>query len=485
MKYKLFSFITLCCFLALPHTSSAATFSEQLKGRILLQVQTHGEAWYVYPRDPHRYYLKDGPAAYNIMRAFGLGISNTDLSRLLAGNLTLKSKLRGWIVLKVQSHGEAYYVCPQDNNVYYLKDGPAAYNIMRRCSLGITNANLARIPVGSIGPSPSAPLFVENPTPIPTPIPAPTPTPIPTSPVPVSPTPIPSTTTTTVAPTPQPSPTTSSVSSLAGCQLFPADNPWNQDISQTAVHPNSATYINSISATRTLHADFGENQEYGIPFTTVGPTQSLVPITFTAYGDESDPGPYPIPLDATREVSGDHHVLVLQSSRCMLYELYNAARTTNGWSADSAAKWDLTSNALRTEGWTSADAAGLPILPGLVRYDEVAAGEIKHALRFTSAHSQNGHILPATHHAGTSNTAYPPMGLRVRLKADYDISKLTGQAKIIALAMKKYGMILADNGTSWYFSGATDPRWNDDELNQLKLVPGSAFEAVYTGEIRK
>jgi hypothetical protein len=163
--------------------------------------------------------------------------------------------------------------------------------------------------------------------------------------------------------------------------------------------------------------------------------------------------------------------------------MYNTHKTTNGWSADSGAIFDLSSNKLRPERWTSADAAGLPIFAGLIRYDEVAAGEIKHAIRFTAPRTQKGYIHPAVHYAGSNDTALPPMGLRVRLKADYDISKLTGQAKVIATAMKKYGMILADNGSPWFFGGAPDPRWKDDELNQLKTIPGNAFEAVDTGKI--
>lgn len=287
------------------------------------------------------------------------------------------------------------------------------------------------------------------------------------------------------SPTPPTPPPSSSVVSIAGCQVFPADNAWNQDVSKLPVHSKSSTFINSISATKTLHSDFGEEQQYGIPYNVVPGSQPKVPINFTAYGDESDPGPYPIPPNAKVEQSGDGHVLVLDKDNCKLYELYIASKNGTGWDAESGAVFDLKSNALRPLGWTSTDAAGLPILPGLVRYEEVAAGEIQHAIRFTSQRTQKGYILPATHHAGLSNMDYPPMGLRVRLKADYDISGLTGQAKVIATAMKKYGMILADNGGSWFFSGETNPGWNDDDLRQLTKIPGSAFEAVYTGEIKK
>jgi hypothetical protein len=211
-----------------------------------------------------------------------------------------------------------------------------------------------------------------------------------------------------------------------------------------------------------------------------------VPINFVEYGDESDPGPYPIPPDAPVEAGGDHHVLVIDSDTCMLYELYHAEYVGPGWEAGSGAVFDLNSNKLRPEGWTSADAAGLPIFPGLVRYDEVSAGEIRHALRFTVERSQRAYIHPATHYASDrDDPSLPPMGLRLRLKANYDISRYTGMAKVILTALKKYGMIVADNGTSWFITGATDPRWDDDDLNQLKKVPGSAFEVVKSGEIVK
>ena len=281
---------------------------------------------------------------------------------------------------------------------------------------------------------------------------------------------------------------------LAGCAVFPPDNPWNTDISAYPVHPNSDNFIANINGwgNDTLHADFGSYIYYGIPYTIVASTQPSLPITYDpqGYPDESDPGPYPIPPDAPIEggpdSTGDRHVLVLEKDNCILYELYNATFIGSAWQVWSSAKFDLRSNALRPDGWTSADAAGLPILPGLVRYDEVAAGAIKHAVRFTVKRSQQGYIHPATHQAGHStNPNYPPMGLRLRLKAGYDISGYTGQARVILEALRKYGMIVADNGTSWFITGASDPRWNDDDLNQLKSVPGSAFEAVYTGEIRQ
>lgn len=278
---------------------------------------------------------------------------------------------------------------------------------------------------------------------------------------------------------------------ISGCPIFPADNAWNQDVSSLPVHANSQNFINSIGNTTKLHADFGGNGEYGIPFVVVPQDQPMVGINFTAYGDESDPGPYPVPGNAPIEggasSDGDRHVLVLQQGICKLYELYRSFPQRDGsWNADSGAVYDLFSNALRPEYWTSADAAGLPILPGLARYDEVAAGSVNHALRFTVSRSQKGFIHPATHYASSSNDAnLPPMGLRVRMKADFDISRYTGQSRVILEGLKKYGMIVADNGSNWYITGAADTRWDDEDLNQLKTVPGSAFEAVDTGSIVK
>jgi hypothetical protein len=286
--------------------------------------------------------------------------------------------------------------------------------------------------------------------------------------------------------TPQPSGTT-----IGNCQVFPADNPWNQDISGLPVHPNSAAYIASMGSNTDLHPDFGGasvGESYGIPFITVTNTQPLTPINFTAYGDESDPGPYPIPMNAPIEggpsSDGDRHVIAVNTDTCRLYELYRAFPNGNTWNADSGAVFDLTSNALRPKYWTSADAAGLPIFPGLIRFSEVQQGEITHAIRFTASQTQRAFISPARHFASSSTDPNrPPMGLRVRLKASYDISGLTGQSRVIAEAMKKYGMILADNGSNWYFQGETNAGWNDDDLNQLKGIPGSAFEAVTTGPL--
>jgi hypothetical protein len=271
---------------------------------------------------------------------------------------------------------------------------------------------------------------------------------------------------------------------IGGCPVFPASNPWNQDISHAAIDPHSAAYVARIDSSRQfLHPDFGSNPSYGIPVVVVPGSQPRVPITFTAYGAESDPGPYPMPLNAPVEQGSDRHALAVDTGDCHLYELYQAQRLGSGWSAASGAVFDLRSNALRPDTWTSADAAGLPILPGLARYDEVASGVINHALRFTVAETQNGFIHPATHQAGVANASDPPMGARFRLKASFDLSSYHGESLVILTALKRYGMMVADNGSSWFVSGATDPRWKDSDLNQLKSVPGNAFEAVSTGPI--
>jgi hypothetical protein len=276
--------------------------------------------------------------------------------------------------------------------------------------------------------------------------------------------------------------------SLGGCPMFPADNAWNQKVSSLAVRSDSSTLIANITTGghTNLHPDFGGAGAYGIPFQIVPSTQPKVPISYTAYGSESDPGPFPIPGNAPIEggssSTGDRHVLVLQQGTCHLYELGRAFWQGNHWDADVGVNWNLKSNALRPLGWTSADAAGLPILPGLVRYDEVAAGHIDHAVRFTVPNTQKGYIFPATHYASsTTNAALPPMGLRVRLKANFSLAGFHGQSLVILKALKTYGMIVADNGSSWYITGAADRRWNDTDLNQLKTVPGTAFEAVNTG----
>jgi hypothetical protein len=273
------------------------------------------------------------------------------------------------------------------------------------------------------------------------------------------------------------------------CPLFPAGDSLNRDISHARVDPNSARYIASIGLSGHLHPDFGTEPSYGIPYTVVGPHQPKVPIVFSEFGEESDPGPYPIPANAPVEGAGeegDRHVLVLQTGSCRLYELYEAQRRGAGWEAGSGAVFNLRSNALRPEGWTSADAAGLPIFPLLVRYPEVHAGRIDHALRVTVARTQRGYIHPATHFASSSSDpGLPPMGLRLRLKASYSLASFHGESLIVLRALKRYGLIVADNGSSWYITGAPDPRWNDADLEQIKRVPGAAFEAVDTGPIRR
>ena len=273
---------------------------------------------------------------------------------------------------------------------------------------------------------------------------------------------------------------------LGGCPVFPASNAWNRDISRAPVHPRSAAYVASISQNaRFLHADFGGAGEYGIPFRVVPRSQPRVPVRITDYPDESDPGPYPVPLNAPVERGSDRHVLTLQRGTCRLFELYNAQRSSAGWAASQGSVFNLRSNRLRPEGWTSADAAGLPILPGLARYDEVRRGAIHHALRFTVQRTQRAYIHPATHFASSSRDPdLPPMGLRLRLKRSYPLTRFHGQSLVILRALKRYGMLVADNGSSWYVTGASDRRWDDEDLSQLKTVPGSAFEAVQTGRLR-
>jgi hypothetical protein len=290
----------------------------------------------------------------------------------------------------------------------------------------------------------------------------------------------------------EPPPGPDSSPTVGGCRVFPSDSAWNQDVSGLPVRANSAHYVANInsSGNTTLHPDFGGGGEYGIPFVTVGPSEPRRRVEYTAYGDESDPGPFPIPPNAPVEggnaSDGDRHVIVVQRETCHLYELGRAFWRGDHWDADVGVDWNLRSNARRPLGWTSADAAGLPILPGLVRYDEVAAGEVKHALRFTVQRTQRAYVFPATHDASSSTDPNrPPMGLRFRLKRGFDLSGYHGQALVILRALKKYGMIVADNGSNWFITGAADPRWDDDDLRQLKRVPGSAFEVVDTGPVRR
>ena len=289
--------------------------------------------------------------------------------------------------------------------------------------------------------------------------------------------------------------------SLGGCEVFPrpnvgADAPsvadlsaWNQDISGAPLDPNSAGYIAYINSHggNLLHPDFGSPRPYGFPYAVVGKKQKRFRVNWTAYGDESTHGKYRIPAKALIEggqsSDGDRHALSIDRKRCKLYELYRAffikGKKKGHWNADSGVIWDLRSAALRTEGYTSADAAGLPIFPGLVRYDEAAAGQINHAIRVTVDETRNAWINPASHCASdVTNPDAPPMGLRLRLNAAYDISGISGPAHAIAAAMKRYGFFIADNGSNWFFSGTSDKRWDDENLNQLKLIPGSAFEVV-------
>jgi hypothetical protein len=289
---------------------------------------------------------------------------------------------------------------------------------------------------------------------------------------------------------------------LGSCQVFPqppaslsprapslaTEAAWNQDISKAPLAPNSAAtiaYINASGGDR-LHPDFGSPREYGFPYAVVGRGQRRLPIRYTAYGDESDRGPFPIPrgapVEGGRSSDGDRHVLVVDRRRCVLYELYRAFFKRGPkahWNADSGAQWDLRSAARRPEGWTSADAAGLPIFPGLVRKGEATAGGIDHAVRVTFESTRDAWVHPASHCAGdTSNPNAPAMGTRLRLKSGYGLGRFDGQALAIAEALKTYGMIVADNGSNWYFSGTSDRGWDDEQLDQLKSIPGSAFEVV-------
>jgi hypothetical protein len=281
----------------------------------------------------------------------------------------------------------------------------------------------------------------------------------------------------TPAPTQVPPPAPTQVP--AACPLFPASNVWNREVGSLPVAANSATLIASIGLDAGLHPDFSATG-YGIPFNLVSPSTPRSAVSFQ-YAGESDTGPYPIPSNPLIEGGSDRHLLMWDQAGCSLYELFAASRNGSSWTAGSGAIWNLGSNALRQDGWTSADAAGLPILPGLVRYDEVAAGAIRHALRFTAPQTRSAHVYPARHDAGAgSSSALPPMGLRVRLKASVDISGFGPQSRVLLTALKAYGMLLADNGSSWFVTGAPDPRWDDDELHDLNQLTGADFEVVDT-----
>jgi hypothetical protein len=289
---------------------------------------------------------------------------------------------------------------------------------------------------------------------------------------------------------------------LGACTVFPAppastspsapslgtEAAWNQTISKAPRAADSAKVISYIDSHGggAIHPDFGSPREYGFPITIVGAGAKQLPIHYTAYGSESSPGPFPVPADAAVEggahAEGDRHVIVVDKSTCKLYELYDAfyqGKPKPHWNADAGVEWDLGSAALRPDGWTSADAAGLPIFPGLVRYEEAAAGHVDHAIRVTMDSTRKAWIHPASHCAGdTDSGAAPPMGLRLRLKRGYGLGAMGPAARAIAVAMKEYGLIVADNGSNWYISGTSDRRWDDEELDALKRIPGSAFEVV-------
>jgi hypothetical protein len=330
-------------------------------------------------------------------------------------------------------------------------------------------------------PSPTAgPTFTMVPSTAPSPSPTPAPTIGPS--FTVSPTWFP-TNPPTNPPTPSPTASPSQTANPTPCTAFPSDNVWNRDISTLPVRSDSAALVGSIGLSAYLHPDFSATG-YGIPINKVNLTTPRYPVTF-AYADESDAGPYPIPASPKIEGGSDRHLILWDTEGCGLYEIYDAVLSGGQWTGGSGAIWDLRSNALRPAGWTSADAAGLPILPGLVRYDEVAAGAILHALRFTAPSTARAYIYPARHQAGCSaSNCLAPMGLRVRLKASVDISGFGPQARVILAALKRYGMLLADNGSPWYVTGAPDARWNDDDLHALQTLHGSDFEAVDTSALR-
>lgn len=275
------------------------------------------------------------------------------------------------------------------------------------------------------------------------------------------------------------------------CPTFPADNWWHADIRRLPVHPRSAAWLSHMSPTRKLHPDFGpsygDGPNYGIPITVVSSTHAKVAVRFQ-YASESDRVRYPLGADTRieggRNSSGDKHAIIIDKGTCRLYETWNTRQVGGTWYAGSGATWSLKSNALRPNGWTSADAAGLPILPGLLRWNEVAAGRIDHAIRFTTDITANRHLWPARHHAGSTNSLnYPPMGARFRLKAGYDASRLGPQARVVVAAMKKYGLVLADNGSPWYFQGEQNAAWPEKLIEDLKKIPASQFVAVNTASL--
>jgi hypothetical protein len=280
---------------------------------------------------------------------------------------------------------------------------------------------------------------------------------------------------------------------VGGCKMFPAEDAWNLDVSGVAVDAAWTAKVQALVGAAKIHPDYGVDGQdlYGIPLNVVPDKQALAAITFDDYADESDPGPYPFPGpndviiegNSPQACDGDCHLLVVQQGACMLYEGYACEYHPDGWHCANGAKWDLTKNSYgqRPNGWTSADAAGLAIAPGILRYDEVRAGEVTHAIRFTLNCTTNKYVSPATHQAvpgGCDPSKGPPMGTRVRLKADYDISKLSVSAQVVARGMQQYGMILADNGSNFYFQGQANPGWTEDDIEPLKQVPASAFEVI-------
>jgi hypothetical protein len=285
-------------------------------------------------------------------------------------------------------------------------------------------------------------------------------------------------------------PTGPTVPGAPNCSIFPATNVWNKRVDGLDVADDSATLIETIGSTKGLHMDFGSYPGYGIPYQVVTASTPRSTVTFQ-YDAESDHIGYPIPTNPLIEgagpptsTEGDRHILMVDRDACRLYELFAAHKLSGHWHAGSGAIWDLRSNALREEGWTSADAAGLPILPGLVRYEEVALGQIRHALRFTTMPTRSAYIYPARHEASDDpNPALPPMGLRVRLKSTYDVSGFSAQARPIAEALKRYGMILADNGSDWFISGASHSHFDDDAMHELDVIRGSDLEVVDTSTL--
>jgi hypothetical protein len=272
--------------------------------------------------------------------------------------------------------------------------------------------------------------------------------------------------------------------SAPNCAIFPATNVWNKRVDGLPVAANSAAMILAFGVDAGLHPDFGSYLGYGIPFNVASSATPKVPVRFQ-YRSESNPGPYPIPAHPRIEAGSDHHLLIVDKSTCTLYEMWAVRHTATGWSAGSGAIWNMESNHLRHDGWTSADAAGLPILPGLARYQEDVNGVIDHALRFTAPRTCAGHIYPARHDAGSGSCAVlPPMGLRLRLRADYPVNSLPPQCRPIAIALQRYGMILADNGSPWYVSGVSDKHWNDSQLHLLNQITGRDLVVVDTSTLR-